>query len=600
MGTGLSMLAACGPLADGRQTAITPGQPRRTEQPESQPSAATAGHVVLSLEENGFAHLFAYQTATTPLTRLTYGEWNDIAPALSPNGRQIAFASNRRGFWDLYLLDVTEGRLAQLTDTPEYDSAPSWSPDGQWLTFETYIDDNLEVAILSVEDPERSFVRLTADRAADHSPAWAPDGRRIAYVSTHGGNSDVWIAELDLVDSDRFRNVSNTPQAAESYPAWSPDGSRLLWATVSQSAGYSGIYLFEMADDVRPARWVGDGSRAIWNDSGDGVIAALSSPNQEYMSSFDLDGVLRIPPQRLPGRLRGLASGAAAFPPTLPGSLAAAAAETPSPPWAPVVTPADEVPAKRWYLVDLSGVQAPYPQMHDLVDESFAAVRRRMLKESGWDVLASLENAFVPLSTALDPGKQEDWLYTGRAFAINSLMANAGWMTIVREDFGAQTFWRLYIRCTVQDGSRGAPIHEAPWDLNARYELEPLAYEQGGRYAEAPSGYWVDVTALAAAYGWERLPALPNWRSYYAGTRFSEFVLTGGLDWYEAMLELYPAEALVTPTRVLPPTTTPTRTPRPSPSPGPSRTPRPTASPTSTRTPTGTPPPTSTPPTIIP
>ena len=130
----------------------------------------------------------------------------------------------------------------------------------------------------------------------------------------------------------------------------------------------------------------------------------------------------------------------------------------------------------------------------------------------------------------------------------------------LREDVGAQTYWRIYIRATTQDGSLGEPIHNAPWNLSARYELDPRTYEQGGKYAAVPSGYWVDMTALAETYNWERLPALPNWRTYYRGARFSEFALTNGLDWYSAMQELYPLEALITPTRVLAPSLTPTNT----------------------------------------
>jgi TolB protein len=257
-------------------------------------------------------------------------------------------------------------------------------------------------------------------------------------------------------------------------------------------------------------------------------------------------------------------------------------------------------------VVPIADVQAPYPQLHDLVDESFNALRNRAILETGWDALASLENAFIPLTTSLDPGLEEDWLYTGRAFAINSLMANAGWMVGLREDSGAQTYWRIYIRANVQDGSLGEPIHNAPWNLSARYELNPRIYEQGGNYASVPSGYWVDVTALAAAYGWERLPALPNWRTYYAGARFTEFALTNGLDWYTAMRELYPPEALITPTRVLAPTLTPTPTftltPTRRPTRTPYKTPTPRLSPTVTSSPTMTSTPTSTPtpPTVIP
>jgi TolB protein len=262
--------------------------------------------------------------------------------------------------------------------------------------------------------------------------------------------------------------------------------------------------------------------------------------------------------------------------------------------------------------VDLDNVQAPYPKLHDLADEAFTALRQRVQEQAGWDALASLENAFVPITSLLDPGYAEDWLYTGRAFAINSLMTNAGWMVAVREDFGAQTYWRLYLRAQQQDGSLGEPLHSQPWDLSARYNLDPKVYEQGGGYSSVPPGFWVDVTTLANQYGWERVPALPNWRTYYRGARFTEFALTGGGSWYDAMLELYPPDVLVTPTRVLPPTLTPTHTPLPTWTPRPTRTPRPTYTPSitptprATRTPSITPvpsntlTPSSTPPTIIP
>jgi TolB protein len=162
-------------------------------------------------------------------------------------------------------------------------------------------------------------------------------------------------------------------------------------------------------------------------------------------------------------------------------------------------------------------------------------------------------------------------------------------MVAVREQAGQQTFWRIYLRAQEQDGSQGQPLTDAPWDLSARYNLDPQAYDQGGAYAPIPPGYWVDFTSLARAYGWERLPALPNWRVYYGGTRFTEFLLTGDLDWYSAMLEIYPPEALVTPTPRMPPTLTPSRTPVPTLTRGPSPTPTITYTPTPTLVPTSTP-----------
>jgi TolB protein len=204
--------------------------------------------------------------------------------------------------------------------------------------------------------------------------------------------------------------------------------------------------------------------------------------------------------------------------------------------------------------------------------------------------LANLENAFYPITAPPQAGKPQDWLATGRAFALNTLPMDAEWMLIVREDYNGQTFWRLYLKARYQDGSQGMPLTRAPWDMNARYSNDTLAFEAGGKYAPIPEGYWVDFTALALRYNWERLPSLQNWRAFYPATRFNQFILPGNLDWDSAMAQLYPPEALVTATGLptFTPTHTPTITPRwrwasltftPTPTPILSVTPRPTWTP---------------------
>jgi TolB protein len=136
-------------------------------------------------------------------------------------------------------------------------------------------------------------------------------------------------------------------------------------------------------------------------------------------------------------------------------------------------------------------------------------------------------------------------------------------MVVGREDFGGQTYWRVYLKTRYQDGSQGAPIEGPTWDLEARYSGEPQVYEQGGApAASVPSGYWFDFTNLATSYGWERLPALVNWRTYFPGIRFNQFVYRDGLDWKSAMLQVYPVEILITPTLVAPPTAAATKTPQ--------------------------------------
>jgi len=459
----------------------------------------------------------------------------------------------------------------------------------------------LEILVGPADDPTDSAIRLTTSSNADHSPSWAPSGRTIAFVS----NGDVIVADLDKSDDQRFKNISNTPTAIESHPSWSPDGMHLIWASQSQNIGRTGVYLWD-AQMEYPASWIGDGNLPAWNSMGDQIITTVRGPNTNYLTIYSINGNTILPLTPFPHETDSIAWADLVMEDPLPRDFSQAAKFTPQPLWSVNGVPVEGGISGRWSLVDLVDVQAPYPKLHDLADEAFIGLKSRVVQEAGWDALASLENAFIPITSNLDPGYGEDWLYTGRAFAINSLMTNAGWMVAAREDFGSQTYWRLYLRTQAQDGSLGIPLHDVPWDLGARYNLDPKVYEQGGTYSDVPSGYWIDITSLALQYGWERVPALPNWRTFYRGARFTEFILTGGLDWYSAMLQLYPSDILLTPTRVLPPTLTATKTYTPTSTPTSSRTPRPTGSPpnsptpTFTPTPTRTPTPSVTPPTVIP
>lgn len=530
---------------------------------EADASLSAMGPIFISMREAGYKRLFAYHPVRMPFTRLTTGLWDDITPAISPDDTRLAFSSNRDGYWDLYLLDLSTGAVTRLTNTPNYDASPSWSPDGHYLVYETYEQD-LEVKILPVGSHQPP-VSLSAHPAADYEPSWSPGGRQIAFVSTRSGNPDIWLADLDKMDDERFINLSQTQASEESYPAWSPDGKRLAWA--AKEDGGHAIYIWDSKNGVN---YLGSGDYPVWNPAGSVLLTLLSEPNNDTLTAYlypegsgRASGVqLALPPFVLSGSLDGLSWGSVFFPAILPDWIAAAALETPAPLWQPAENRPSDLVVMRHGLAELTDLSAPYPFLHDLVDESFSALRQRVAAEAGWDFLATLENAFVPLTAPLAPGLGEDWLYTGRAFAFSPLPINAGWVVVVQERFGGDIFWRVYLRARFQDGSQGRPLRQQIWDFSARYGGDPMVYEQGGKLLEnLPEGYWVDFTDLARAYDWERLPALPIWQSAYYAARFNEFVQSHGKTWHQAMLELYPPQALQTPTAVLPPTLTPTPTP---------------------------------------
>ena len=552
------------------------------------------GLIILALEEGGNTRLFAYQPEETgagqplPLTRLTYGPWDDITPAISPDGQTVAFSSNRNGYWDIYLLDLYSGGITRLTDTLEYEAAPAWSPDNKWLVYEAYVKDNLEIRIQSVVTPEDT-IQLTKDPSADFSPAWSPDGRRIVFVSNRSGEDEIWLADLDKSEELRFQDVSQNPSSEDTHPAWSPDGNSLVY--VGEQDSMHQLNFMELSStgetNITPIavnkQNLGSGDWPVWSTDGEIILTSLLAPNRVYLTAYRAHYPgLALPAIELPGSVAGLSWGRVGATLPLQVIYQQAAQLTPTPLYFPVLTTQPNDNGGRYQLSQLVGVEAPQPYLHDMIDESFTAQRTQVTNETGWDFLSTLENAYVPLTSPLDPGMGYDWLYTGRAIALNTLPINAGWLVVIREDFGAETYWRVYIRSLYQDGSAGTPLHDQPWDFNSRYNGDTTTYEQGGSVqASIPLGYWIDFTELARSYGWERLPALTTWRASYPAARFNEFAKTDGLDWQTAMLELYPPETMITPSPVLPSVHTLTPTPRwyISPTPTSTSTPRPTFTP---------------------
>ncbi|MCS7246778.1 MAG: hypothetical protein NZ840_00870 [Anaerolineales bacterium] len=522
----------------------------------------------MSLLDRDHYHLFAFQPASQKWLRLTRGEWDDLHPAISPDSRWVAFTSNREGYWDLYLLSTESGELVPLTRSPQYEGAPTWSPDGRWIAHEGYVIDpqtqqgNLEILLQEVnlpQNPQQQTLQLTTQSGADFAPQWSPRGRQIAFISQRAGENDLWIADLDRIEG-RYRNLSTYTSASVRSLSWSDGGRWLLWSLNDE--GVQWIYRWDTLSPWTPPRKVIPGSQPIVSEDGKILYSVLSTPHHFYLQAFSLEEsrhllpliLLSSEPQGITWVPKDFPQGREAIFESLPSLMEIFPQEVQSVPDRPI-TPT------RKLLKPLEGVQVPFPYLHEEVIGSFQALREAIKLRAGWDFLSRLENAYLPISNPSFPSSSEEWLYTGRAIVLDSAAMNADWLIAIQEEFGVQTYWRLYLKTRYQDGTQGMPLRDLPFDLNARYSGDPIAYEQGGaRKNFAPSGYWIDLTELARRYGWERLPALPSWRTALVTARHLLFLHRDHLDWYSAMLELYPVEALYTATPVPSPTLTPTRT----------------------------------------
>jgi hypothetical protein len=121
---------------------------------------------------------------------------------------------------------------------------------------------------------------------------------------------------------------------------------------------------------------------------------------------------------------------------------------------------------------------------------------------------------------------------------------------IVREDLAGELYWRLYLKCAVQDGSLGEPLTQAPWHFwwHTAPPGNPSAATNGGSRLPIPPGYFVDITALAERYGWSRIASYHledfHWQRDSTATEYWHYQYTDRLTWYQAMSQIYPQERL--------------------------------------------------------
>jgi tricorn protease len=169
--------------------------------------------------------------------RLTVHPAHDIRPRFSPNGKWIAFNSNRGGNYDIFLMPAKGGKPKRLTYHSADDILGDWSPDGRWIVFSSNRDHRFaQIYLLEVET---GYVRrLTSDEASLHSPTFSPDGRYIVFC--RGGtswwrkgykgsaNSEIWRLPI-TIDGDQITTSKHERlthyEGNDWFPMVSPDGT---------------------------------------------------------------------------------------------------------------------------------------------------------------------------------------------------------------------------------------------------------------------------------------------------------------------------------------------------------------------------------------
>jgi dipeptidyl aminopeptidase/acylaminoacyl peptidase len=179
---------------------------------------------------------------------------NVVDPQLSPDGSRVVYTVSAANFdagrydSDLWLVSVKGGPPTRLTNAPGLNSSPRWSPDGKTIAFLSDRGGKAQVWLISPDGGEAR--KLTGAPAPAKGLAWSPDGKRLAFLATdpqpedearrHREKDDVVVIgkglradHLHVIDAagGKARRLTSGPASVVDF-AWSPDGAEIAYSAM--------------------------------------------------------------------------------------------------------------------------------------------------------------------------------------------------------------------------------------------------------------------------------------------------------------------------------------------------------------------------------
>jgi tricorn protease len=172
---------------------------------------------------------------------VTMHEKHDMMPVFSPDGRKLAFSSNRHGSYDVFVVSIQGGRPTRLTFDSADDFVTGWSPDGKYILFSssrsTSFPFSYELFKVPVSGGRVERISIMDGREGVYSPS----GDEIAYVRGPGAwyrkgyrgssNDDIWICNADGHNNRQLTSFNGQ----DNSPMWCADGRTLCY--VSETFG---------------------------------------------------------------------------------------------------------------------------------------------------------------------------------------------------------------------------------------------------------------------------------------------------------------------------------------------------------------------------
>ncbi|HKC87434.1 MAG TPA: winged helix-turn-helix domain-containing protein [Blastocatellia bacterium] len=213
-----------------------------------------------------------------PVASLIVSTALEASPRYSPDGKRIAFVSNRSGSDEIWVCGSDGENPIRLTSfRGPLAGSPSWSPDGKQIVFDCRPEGNADIYVVSAEGGQPR--RLTTDPAEDIVPSWSRDGRWIYFTSNRSGRLQIWKMPAGEGEAAQMTRQGGFE------PMESPDGR---WLYFTQDRGSSSIWRIPTAGGAETPLFdfhQKNYSRG-WTVTSEGVYFAVASSNTQSTIKF--------------------------------------------------------------------------------------------------------------------------------------------------------------------------------------------------------------------------------------------------------------------------------------------------------------------------
>lgn len=187
------------------------------------------------------------------ITRLTNNSRHENNPALSPDGKKVAFNAGDSGdqlTWEIYVLDLETKQETRLTTNSVIDAHPDWSPDGSKIVFGSFRDSEGNPAgaadIYVMNADGTNLKQLTDTTWEDNDPECSPDGTRIVFKSTRAtqtsAREEIYVMNSDGSGVKRLTQTSGWQ--SDHDPSWGPGSDEIVFMRFEGSKAWTDLANF--------------------------------------------------------------------------------------------------------------------------------------------------------------------------------------------------------------------------------------------------------------------------------------------------------------------------------------------------------------------